>query len=290
MNDPARFRFDRGAVGRDFSRASAHYDAAAQLQAGVNDELVQRLQFFQLQPRAILDLGCGTGRGAAALRRRYPRAQVVAVDLAPGMVAAAHRRQRFWRRYHCVRADGGALPFAAQSFDLVFSSLMFQWCDDPGALFTQLQQVLRPGGLLLFSTFGPDTLQELRAALAQADAQSHVSAFADMPLLGAAMSGAGLAEPVMDRELIRHHYADARALMQELRSIGAQHAAADRRRSLTGPGRLRAMTAAYEGQRTAAGLPATWEIIYGAAFAGQPRQSAGAETVVPIGAVGRRRP
>ena len=291
-----RFQIDRRAVRRSFSRASAQYAAAAHRQAEVNAELLERLRFFPVRPRAILDLGCGTGQGAAALRARFSSAQVVGIDLAFGMVQNARRQQRFWRRYPCVCGDGNALPFRAQSFDLVFSSLMLQWCDDLPGVFAQIQHVLRPGGLLLFSTFGPETLQELRAAWAQADTESHISAFADMPQLGTALSRAGLAEPVLDRELLHSRYPDVQSLMQELRTIGARHAAADRRRSLMGRSRLGAMLAAYESLRGGAGLPATWEIIYGAAFAGEAhpigRASAGVpgETRVPVQAVVRRGP
>jgi malonyl-CoA O-methyltransferase len=293
MNEAPHFRLDRRAVLRSFSRASRSYDAAAQLQASVNDELLERLQYFQLEPRVILDLGCGTGRGAAALRARFARARVIAVDSALAMTQQARRRQRFWRRYECVCADACALPFAAQSADLVFSNLMLQWCDDPLALFTQVQRALRPGGLFLFTTFGPDTLHELRSAWASADDHSHVSAFADMPQLGAAMAQAGLVEPVMDREIHCRHYPDVHALVTELRRIGARHAAADRRASLTGPARARAMLAAYGRLRTAEGIPASWEIIYGAAFAGERRPglragasgAAAAETLVPLSAV-----
>jgi len=294
MGDPGRFQIDRRAVRRSFSRASPQYEAAAQRQAQVNRELLARLQYFPLEPRVIVDLGCGTGLGAAALRARFPRAQVIGVDLALGMLYEARRRQRFWRRYACVCADGLALPLQAGSVDLVFSSLMLQWCDDPAAVFAQVRQALRPGGLLMFSTFGPDTLHELRAAWAQADTESHISAFADMPQLGAALSGAGLSEPVLDRELLLSHYPDAQALMRELRVTGARHAAADRRRSLMGRSRLQAMLAAYESLRTPAGLPASWEIIYGAAFAGQPHArdvapaGEAAETRIPVASIRRR--
>ncbi len=296
MIEPARFRLDRRALARAFGRASHRYEASAKLQAQVNAELLARLQFFRLEPRLIVDLGCGTGAGAAALRRRFPRARVIAIDLAFEMARQARRGQRFWRRFDCVCADAGALPLPAQSVELVFSSLMLQWCDEPAALFAEVQRILRPGGLLLFSSFGADTLHELRAAWSAADARSHVSAFADMAQLGAAISHAGLAEPVIDRELQLRHYPQARTLMDELRAIGATHAAADRRRSLTGPGRMRSMIDAYEALRTPAGLPASWEIIYGAAFAGiaGPERAqadadrAAGETAVPLGAVRTR--
>ena len=295
MSPSGEFRLDRAAVRRSFGRASAQYHEAARLQSAIGAELLERLQYFPLEPRVIIDLGAGTGRGAAALRARFPKAQVIAVDLAFPMVQEARRRQRFWRRYDCICADGCALPFAAQSIDLVYCNLMLQWCAEPAKLFEQLQRVLRPGGLLLFSSFGPATLQELRSAWASVDTLGHVSAFTDMPQLGEALMKAGLSEPVMDREVQRRHYADVYALMNELRTIGARHAAADRRRSLTGPHRLRAMAAAYERLRDAAGLPASWEIICGAAFAGEVKpdsgdtHSGGRETAIPLGAVRRHR-
>lgn len=295
MTTASEFRLDRAAVLRSFGRASAQYHDAAHLQSAVGAELLARLQYFPLEPRVILDLGAGTGRGAAALRARFPRTRVLAVDPVYAMMQEARRRQRFWRRYDCICADGCAMPFAAHSVDLVYCNLMLQWCAAPATLFQELQRVLRPGGLLLFSSFGPATLQELRGAWASVDAHSHVSAFTDMPELGAALMKAGMTEPVMDRELQVRHYADVYALMNELRAIGARHAATDRRRSLTGRHRLQAMAAAYESLRHAAGLPASWEIICGAAFAGQSHpgtteaSAAGSETAIALSAV-RRHP
>lgn len=290
MSSIAPFRLDRRAVERSFGQASGCYAAAAHRPVRVGGELLERLQFFDLQPRVILDLGCAVGSAARQLRKRFPRARVIALDLAYLMAREARRRQRFWRRFDCVCADARALPLAAHSVDLVFSNLMLHWCDDPAALFSQVQAALRPGGLMLFSTFGPDTLRELRAAWACADTASHVSAFADMTQLAAAMTHCGLSEPVMDRELELAHYPDARALMNELRTLGARHAASDRRRTLTGRGRLQAMLNAYEQARTGAGLPASWEIIYGAGFAGAPRSDGAAtlspgEFTVPISAI-----
>jgi malonyl-CoA O-methyltransferase len=290
MNGPEPFRLDRRAVERSFNRASGHAVPAGHLQVRVGEELLQRLEFFRLEPRLILDLGCGTGAAAAQLRRRFPRAQVLGVDSACLMAREARRRQRFWRRFECVCADARALPLAAHAADLLFSNLMLPWCDDLGAVFAEAQRVLRPGGLMLFSTLGPDTLKELRAAWAHADTASHVSAFADMTGLAAAMSRSGLSEPVVDRELRLTHYPDVRTLMHELRTLGGSHVAADRRRSLTGRGRLEAMARAYESVRTAAGVPASWEVIYGAAFAGAVRPPGAGdaqlgEFAVPVGAV-----
>ena len=288
------FALDRRAVMRSFGRAAAHYEASARLQRQVRADLLDRLQFFTLAPERVLDLGAGTCQSTAQLRRRFPRAQVLAIDIAEGMLQAAPRSRWWWRPAPArICGDARALPLTAHSIDLIYSNLMLQWCDQPDAVFGELARVLQPGGLLLFSTFGPDTLHELREAWAAADDHSHVSLFLDMPQLGDALMRAGFAEPVLDVEQHRQYYPDAHALMRELKHLGAHNAARARARGLTGRARLAAMLAAYERLRTSAGLPATFEVIAGAAFggdAGTPRRqdpSGGArgEVAVPIGAI-----
>jgi malonyl-CoA O-methyltransferase len=263
---PEEFRFDRPAVAAAFDRASGAYDAAARLQRAVRAELLARLDYFRLAPATVLDLGAGTGTATAELARRFRRAHVIALDIAPGMLRAARRRQWPWRRFGRVCADAHALPLRSGSVDLVFSNLMLQWSDRPDIVFAECARVLKVGGLLLFSTFGPDTLEELRACWATVDSMPRVSVFPDMPALAAALQHARLAEPVLDAERRVHHYPDVRALLQELKTIGARNAAAARTRGLTGPGRLARMIASYERRRDARGIPATWEIIHGAAF------------------------
>jgi malonyl-CoA O-methyltransferase len=260
------FALDRHALARSFDRAGAGYDAAAQLQQRVRTELLERLQFFALEPHTILDLGAGTCQGALALRRRFARARIIALDLAPGMLKAAPRALWPRRRFERVCADACALPLASRSIDLVFSNLMLQWCDRPGLVFRELARVLKPGAVVVFSSFGPDTLKELRLAWESVDDAIHVSQFPDMQQLGDALMHAGLAEPVMDVEPQRLLYPDVHALMRELKRIGARNAASLRPRALTGRGRLQRMITAYETQRTAAGIPATFEVIFGAAF------------------------
>ena len=148
------------------------------------------------------------------MKRRHPRASVTAVDLAAPMLQVARRRSRFWRPIRCLEADARALPFEDESFDLVFSNLMLQWLDPPDAALAEARRVLRPGGLLLLSSFGPETLQELRAAWQQADDGVHVNEFVDMHDLGSALQRAGFAEPVLDTDRYVRHYPDARALMR----------------------------------------------------------------------------
>ncbi len=285
---------DRTAVRGSFSRAASTYDAAAVLQARVRGELLGRLELVRLDPAVVLDLGAGTGHATLELKRRYRRARVVAADLAPGMLREAGRRQTLWRRFDRLGADAAALPLADGSVDLVFSSLMLQWCPDPDAVLRECRRVLRPGGLLTFTTLGPDTLVELRRAWAAADrAHPHVNTFIDMHDLGDALVRAGLAEPVMDVERYTLTYAEVRGLMRDLKAIGAHSAATERPKGLTGKRTLARMIEAYETERRADGLlPATYEVVFGQAWgptgSGRPGRSAGGEVRVPVDSIGRR--
>lgn len=273
-SDPRRFfALDRRAVARAFDRASVSYDAAAALQQRVRNELLQRLDVLRVAPQSILDLGAGTGHATRALKRRFPRALVVAADIAPGMLERARRQSRWLRRFERVQADAYALPFGNGAFDLVFSNLMLQWCDDLDAVFGELARVLKPGGLLLFSTFGPGTLAELREAWGNAgDASNHVNHFFDPHALGSALLQAALAEPVLDVDRIVMGYADVMSLMRELKAIGAHNVTQGRSRGLTGRARLVAMTSAYESLRRDGQLPATWEVIHASAWGAERRE------------------
>lgn len=289
MSDP--YDIDLARVRRSFGRSAHAYDAAAVLQKRVRDELLERLAVVRLAPTVVLDLGAGTGHAAVALKRRYRSSQVIALDLAEGMLREAGRRQTLLRRFRRVCAQGAALPLRDASVDLVFSNLMLQWCHDPDAVFRECRRVLKPGGLLTFTTFGPDTLVELRRAWAAADERTHVNRFIDMHDLGDALVRSGLAEPVLDVERFTLTYAEVRDLMRDLKDIGAHNANAGRPRGLTGKGTLARMTAAYEAFRRDGRLPATYEVVYGQAWCpvSVPRsRHATGEVVVPIGRIGRR--
>lgn len=285
------FMLDRQRVQAGFHRAAADYDAVAVVQAEVRRRLLERLELFRIAPRRILDAGCGTGHGARGLLERYRRASLVALDIAPGMLGAARRRRPWLRRLDPVCADAAALPLADASVDLVYSNLMLQWCNEPDRVFAEFRRVLRPNGLLLFTTFGPDTLKELRAAWRAADGHTHVSRFIDMHDLGDALLRAGLDAPVMDVEHLTLTYPDARGLMRDLKAMGARNATEGRGRGLTGRRRLAAVEAHYETLRRDGRLPATWEIVYGHAWAGSPRDDGErpGEATVPLASIGRRR-
>jgi malonyl-CoA O-methyltransferase len=302
MTDPRElFQIDRGAVARAFDRASARYDDAAALQERVRGELLSRLDELRVAPRTVLDLGAGTGHATRALKRRFPHSLTVAADIAPGMLMRARAQSRWLRRFERVRADAYSLPFRDQSFDLVFSSLMLQWCDDLDGVFCEIGRVLSPGGLLLFSTFGPGTLGELREAWAASDAAvggahhraaNHVNHFFDPHALGAALMHAGFAEPVLDVDRIVVSYPDTMALMRELKAIGAHNVTRGRARGLTGRRRLAEMSRAYESQRRDGLLPATYEVIHATSWGGErriERDGLPGETFIAPQAI-RRRP
>jgi len=270
---------DRGQVRRAFGRAAARYVEHAVLQREVGERLRERLDGYpDLAPRRILDVGCGPGVALAPLAQRFPEAEIVALDLALPMLQFAAIDAPVAARFVC--ADAQALPLADASVDLVHSSLCLQWCDDPGLALAEFARVLRPGGVLLFSTFGPDTLKELRAAFAAVDAAPHVSRFIDMHDIGDGLLATGFRDPVLERDDFTLTYADARTLMRELHAIGAGNADAQRTRALTGKAHLARVVAAYETFRADGVLPATYEVVYAQALApdpGQPRRHGGAD-------------
>jgi malonyl-CoA O-methyltransferase len=279
----SRSRLDR--IRAAFDRAAPDYEEFAILQREVTARLLERLQYIKVKPRRILDLGAGTGTGTRALHKQYPAAEIVALDCSPAMLAELQSRTGFWdglrgRRPLTVCADAHELPFPDRSFELVFSSLTLQWCEHPLRVFEEIFRVLQPGGALVFSTLGLDTLRELRASWAAADAGVHVNEFIDMHVIGDMLVETGFADPVMDMEHITLTYKDVTGLLRDIKRIGANTVLAEdadnaadngRARGLTGKGRLAAMGEAYAAYRTAEGLyPATYEIVYGLAWGRDP--------------------
>jgi malonyl-CoA O-methyltransferase len=285
------FRLDRPRVRASFDRASGSYEAAAGLQARVSGELLERLAAFDFAPQVVLDLGAGTGRVTRELRRRYRGALVIALDIAPGMLREARRYSRPWRRFERVCADALRLPLGDASIDLVFSSLMLQWCEPLDAALAEVRRVLKPQGFFAFSTFGPDTLMELRAAWAHADGLNHVNRFIDVHDVGDALARSGLSEPVLDVDRIELAYPDTLTLMRDLKAIGAHNVTAGRPRALMGRRRLTRMSEAYESFRRGDRLPATYEVIYGASWGALGRPAAGVragEVHIAPGSIRRR--
>lgn len=287
------FDLDRRLLRRAFERAAAGYDRAAFVQREVGGRLIERLDLIKLDPAVIADVGCGTGAITALLLKKYRRARVVGLELAPAMVAATRKRAPWLRTVHGAVADPEALPLASASCDLIFSNLALQWCADLERAFAEFRRALKPGGALLFSTLGPDTLIELRRAFRAADDHNHVNAFFDMHDIGDALVRARLAEPVLDAERLTLTYPAVDSLMGDLKALGAGNVTAGRARSLTGKGRLRALRAAYERFRRADGLlPVTCEVVYGHAWGplqDRPRSRGAGSAVFPLAHLRRTR-
>jgi len=292
MNDN-HYSLDRAAVRRSFSAASECYDAVAVLQKEVRDRLLERLTLFKLLPSVVLDLGCGTAHSSRALQSIYRDAQIVALDSAFGMLQHSKPSHRWFGRkqFQPLCADASRLPLKSSSVDLIFSNLMLQWCDPPDFVFAEVRRVLKPSGVFIFSTFGPDTLRELRDAWRNVDRHTHVNRFMDMHDIGDAMMRAGLAEPVLDIERFTLTYPDVMSLMRELKAIGARNVTQGRRHGLMGKGALHQVTANYEVHRREQVLPASYEVVYGQAW-GNPVGTAIAqqgEVHISIDKIGRRR-
>ena len=265
------FVLDTRSVRRSFDRAAAGYDSAAVLQAQVRGELLERLHLMSISPGVVLDAGAATGHASRALKGRYPGARVIALDASLQMLLLAARQRGWLRRFSRVCADAQCLPLANGSVDLIVSSLMLHWCDPDDAL-SEFRRVLAPRGLLCFSTYGPDTLCELRSAWAQVEAAPHVHAFLDMHDVGDAMVRAGFVSPVLDVERYTLSYTDCRKVAADLRATGACNAARARHKGLSSPRKFAAMQAAYEKFRQDGRLPATYEVVFAHAWAPAPEE------------------
>jgi malonyl-CoA O-methyltransferase len=291
MND--ELALDKREVRRAFERAAAHYDTAAVLQHEICRRMLERLGYIRIAPAAILDAGSGTGNALKALMTRYPRALLVAFDIAHAMLARGRARLSWWQSLPGLRpplaavcGDIERLPFAAGTFGLVWSNLALQWVNDLAHTLASVNRSLAPGGLIMFSTFGPDTLKELRAAYAGVDRHTHVNRFIDMHDIGDMLVAAGYADPVMDMEQVTLTYDDVRALMRDLKSIGAHNMTRGRPVALSGKSRIEAVARAYEAYRREGRLPATFEVVYGHAWKPEPRVSPTGRRVIDIKAPG----
>jgi len=286
---------DKKNTRQHFERAAKTYDAAAVLQREVATRLSQRLDYIKHQPKKALDIGCGTGFITHDLLKRYPKADIIALDLSLNMLQQTTSTNRSsWKKWfsaksnnlQAVCADAEQLPLKKQSVDLITSSLMLQWSNDLNKTFSGFHASLAPNGLLLFSTFGPDTLKEIRESWALVDSQPHTSDFSDMHEIGDALLQAGFINPVTDMEVITMTYRSVRQLMKDIKNIGASNTHAGRSKGLMGKNKLQAFERAYEKFKTNEGLyPASWEIIYGHAWVGEGFKVEGFDKVIPIKAL-----
>ncbi|HEX7048157.1 MAG TPA: malonyl-ACP O-methyltransferase BioC [Gammaproteobacteria bacterium] len=267
MNDNDKpFELDVAEVKRSFNRAARDYDTHAPLQREVRERLLEKLDLVTLQAKVVLDAGCGPGGALKPLAKHFPKAELLALDIAPAMLAEARRQKPWFRKLKTLEGDLADMPLADDSVDVVFSNLALQWVNEPDDAFAEFRRVLRGGGLLVFSTFGPDTLRELRDAWSVVDGYTHVNRFLDLHDVGDALVRAGFTEVVMDVEHFTLTYDNARDLLRDLKIIGAHNVNAGRARGLTGRKRFNAFEQAYEKFRVDGRLPATYEVVYGTAW------------------------
>ena len=267
-------------VRRAFDRAAGTYDEAAVVQNEIGNRLLERLDYLRINPSVVVDLGSGTGGALDALRQRYSSATLLAIDLSESMLKRARKRGRWFKRPSVIAADASAIPLADSSVDLLFSNLMLPWCLDLEAVWGEINRVLRPGGALLFSSLGPDTLTELRGATAvEGGGSQRVHPFIDMHDIGDALIRNGITDPVMDAETIQVHYASVSALINDLRCSGSSNVLAGRSRGLAGISRT-ALENRYPRAQSNAAVCATVEVVYGHGWAGERGVSTGVATGV----------
>lgn len=275
------YHIDKARARASFGRAADTYDAAAILQKQVREEMLSRLDLVKLNPQTILDAGCGTGLASHALQKRFVKSQVVSLDFALPMLQKTRSTNPSNNligqvknllggvKQNLLCADIESLPLATASVGLVWSNLAIQWCNDLDTALQEFHRVLQPEGLLMFSTFGPDTLKELRIATSAQTGVTSVSRFLDMHDIGDAMVRAGFSAPVLDVERFTLTYDDVKSVMRDLKSIGAHNATDGRARGLLGRGFLQNLETSYEQFRVEGKLPATFEVVYGHAWRGQ---------------------
>jgi malonyl-CoA O-methyltransferase len=268
-------------IRRRFDRAALCYDRAAVLQREAGARMLERLDLVKLQPRRVLDAGSGTGALRDALRGRYPGAALVELDLSLAMLKAGVRGGLWQKLAGRLRgrgrlrvcADLERLPLATASVELICSNFALEWVGRPARAFAEFHRVLASGGLLMFATLGPDTLKELRAALAEEPHPPPAHPLMDMHDLGDLLMQTGFAEPVMDMEYMTLTYDRLADLLRDLRESGMRGGARSPVPGLTGRGWLARLARRYEGFRRDGRLPATFEIVYGHAWKPQPGRS-----------------
>lgn len=256
-------------ISKDFSNAADTYDAAAIVQQEICDRALERLQMLKLEPSTILDIGSGTGKSVRGLQTQFPKSHVIASDVAMPMLMYLNQMQAsLQHKASIVCCDAEKLSIKDESVDLIFSTSTFQWCEDLNLVFTECLRILKPDGVLVFTSFGPDTLKELRQSWACVDQQDHVHQFIDMHHIGDLLLANNYTDPVVDMELITIEYQHVRQLLKDLKDTGSRckfDIEGDNFSSgLMGKNKFQQFEAAYESHRQKNGLlPASYEIIYG---------------------------
>ncbi|WP_298622849.1 malonyl-ACP O-methyltransferase BioC [uncultured Legionella sp.] len=271
-------------ISKAFSQHAHEYELAAKVQKEIGTRLFERLDYLKIEPKRILDLGCGPGSFSRELSIRYPKAQIVGLDLAPDMLLQARKKQSWRRKWSLVAADMTNLPFATGMFDLVFANQVIHWSDSLAPLFRELNRVMNVNGCLMFTTLGPDTFKELKTAWSGVNHYAHVNEFSDMHDVGDSLMAEHFLDPVMDMELLSVQYQTLPKLVSALRAQGVRNINSKRNQGLTGRQAWQQFEKNYAGLTAENGkYPLTYEVVYGHAWKGEMRRTdKGVESLFPV--------
>ncbi|MCW8399737.1 malonyl-ACP O-methyltransferase BioC [Legionella sp. PATHC038] len=276
-------------ISKTFNQHASEYEFAAKVQQEIGVRLLERLQYLNIKPQRILDLGCGPGFFSYELTKIYPKAQIVGLDLAQSMLIEARKKQGWRRKWPLVAADMRSMPFVTGAFDLIFANQVIHWGGSLTPVFRELNRVMKANGCLMFTTLGPDTFKELKQAWARVNPYAHVNEFADMHDVGDCLMAEHFLEPVMDMELLSVHYETLPKLLQALKAQGVKNINPQRNQGLTGKTAWRRFEQNYATLQTDRGkYPLTYEVVYGHAWKGEQRKTElGIETMIPISQIVR---
>jgi malonyl-CoA O-methyltransferase len=273
-------------ISNAFNKYATYYERVAKVQHEIGERLFERLQYLKIIPRLVLDLGCGTGIFTFLLKKHYPQAEVIGLDLAHAMLIQSKKKQRWRCKWSLVNGDMLALPFADGVFDLVFANQVIHWSQPLSAVIHELNRVMNSDGCLLFSTLGPDTFKELRQAWSLADSHAHTNDFIDMHDVGDCLLAEYFLDPVVDMELLTIHYPSLEQLLQSLKAQGVRNTNQARNGGLTGKRSWQLFVSAYQTEQGK--YPLTYEVVYGQAWKGkQRRMKEGIETFIPVSQIQR---
>jgi len=255
---------DKILISDSYTKAAKRYEEFAFLQKEVASRLMERLELMNVTPSHVLDAGCGTGLCTRLLAKRFNKSKIIGVDISAGMIEQANKNKGFFDKTQYQLADMQQLPFSANQFDLVFSNLALYWIKDLHKVFAEFNRVLKPGGLLIFSTLATDTLMELKQSWSQVDDRVHVNDFYDMHIIGDQVYKAQFENTVMDRDIITLSYKTLVGLIKDIKLSGANVLASREQKGLMGRSKFEKLNAAYQQFNWNDGqLPATCEIAYG---------------------------
>jgi malonyl-CoA O-methyltransferase len=251
-----------------FNQSASDYERYAGFSQEVGERLIERLDYFKIEPNYILDLGCALGFFSKLLRKRYPKATVVSLDIAWMMLKKCQKGYRFLKRQSLVCADMHKLPFQNKQFDLIFMNQVLQWSVSMDTLLAELHRIMKPGAGLIFSTLGPDTCKELK----DFPEVLMPASFVDMHCVGDAMVQAGFDDPVLDMEMLTVRYRKFKTLLRTLKIYGVEIPDVFEQKKLL---------SCSEGR-----YPVTFEAIYGLGWRGEDKQKTrGHETFIPLDAL-----